>query len=124
MYKILVLTSEVDLFEDVEESLKKDEEVEIILFQHSLKLINHFLTYYAPLVILDIDFLKNEILEMIQVLKNIHPNTKIILILSPENMPICLTALSQGVVSYQVKPISSSNAAAIISSILHSTIDH
>jgi response regulator of citrate/malate metabolism len=124
MQKILVFSKDVELFLEVEESLKKNDKIEFLLFQHSLELVNHFLSYYASLVILDIDLLKNEILEMIQVLRNIHTNSRIILILSPENMPICSEALSLGVVSYQIKPLSSKNVTELISSVLHATINH
>jgi len=124
MQNILVFSADVELFLDVEESLKKNQEIQILLFQHSLELINHFLSHYSPLVILDIDILKNEIFEMIQVLKNIHANLKIVLILSQENMPICSAALSLGVLSYQIKPLSTSNVTEIISSILHAPVNH
>jgi response regulator of citrate/malate metabolism len=124
MQKILIFSADVELFLEVEESLRKNEEIEFFLFQHSLELVNHFLSYFSPLVILDIDLLKNEILEMIQVLRNIHPNSKIVLILSPENMPICSAALSLGVMSYQIKPLSAANVTEIISSILHAPVNH
>lgn len=124
MQKILIFSADVELFLEVEESLRKNEEIEFFLFQHSLELVNHFLSYFSPLVILDIDLLKNEILEMIQVLRNIHPNSKIVLTLSPENMPICSAALSLGVMSYQIKPLSAANVTEIISSILHAPVNH
>lgn len=124
MQKILIFSADVALFLEVEESLKKNEEIEFFLFQHSLELVNHFLSYFSPLVILDIDLLKNEIQEMIQVLRNIHPNSKIVLILSSENMPVCSAALSLGVVSYQIKPLSVANVTEIISSILHAPVNY
>jgi len=124
MQKILVFSADVELFLEVEESLKKNEEIEFLLFQHSLELVNHFLSYYASLVILDIDLLKSEILEMIQVLRNIHANSRIVLILSQENMPICSAALSLGVLSYQIKPLSSTNVTELVSSILRVPINH
>jgi response regulator of citrate/malate metabolism len=124
MQKILVFSADVELFLDVKESLEKNKKTEILLFQHSLELVNHFLSHYSPLVILDIDLLKNEIFEMIQVLKNIHVDAKIVLILSPENMPICSSVLSLGVVSYQLKPLTSGNVTEIISSILHFPVNH
>ena len=124
MQKILVFSADVELFFEVEESLKKNQDIEFLLFQHSLELVNHFLSYYASLVILDIDLLKNEILEMIQVLRNIHANSRIVLILSQENMPICSAALSLGVLSYQIKPLSSNNVTELVSSILRVPINH
>jgi response regulator of citrate/malate metabolism len=61
---------------------------------------------------------------MIQVLKNINGDSKIVLVLSPENMPICSAALSLGVLSYQIKPLSPENVTEIISSILPFPVNH
>ncbi|MEJ2052060.1 MAG: response regulator [Calditrichota bacterium] len=124
MNRILVLTTDQDLFSVVEDSLNKLEKVEIKTFDHSLELVNHYLSHYASLIILDIDLLKHETFQMIQVLRSIHAQTKIVLFLSPENMPICSSALSIGVLSYQIKPISEEKLVEIIASLLQITVNH
>ena len=124
MNRILVLTTDQDLFSVVEDSLNKLEKVEIKTFDHSLELVNHYLSHYASLIILDIDLLKHETFQMIQVLRSIHAQTKIVLFLSPENMPICSSALSMGVLSYQIKPISEEKLVEIIASLLQITVNH
>jgi DNA-binding NtrC family response regulator len=124
MNRILVLTTDQDLFSVVEDSLNKLEKVEIKTFDHSLELVNHYLSHYASLIILDIDLLKHETFQMIQVLRSIHAQTKIVLFLSPENMPICSSALSMGVLSYQMKPISEEKLVEFIASLLQITVNH
>ncbi len=124
MNRILVLTADEDLFSVVEDSLNNLEKVEIQTFENSLELVNHYLSHYASLIILDIDLLKHEIFQMIQVLRSIHVQTKIVLFLSPENMPLCSSALSMGVLSYQIKPISEVKLAEIIASILQIPVNH
>lgn len=124
MNRVLALTQEFHFFSDVEEAVQKKSEVEILTFSNSLELINHFLKNYAQLVILDIDILGNEILKMIHVLRSIHRGAKIVLILSSENMSICSSALTAGVLSYQVKPVSVKNAADLIISVIQVSINH
>lgn len=124
MNRILVLTTDQDLFSVVEDSLNKLEKVEIKTFDHSLELLNHYLSHYASLIILDIDLLKHETFQMIQVLRSIHAQTRIVLFLSPENMPICSSALSMGVLCYQIKPISQEKLVEIIASLLQITVNH
>ncbi|MBN2365636.1 MAG: DNA-binding response regulator [Calditrichaeota bacterium] len=123
MLRISVLSEEDPLFSEIEKKINQNDSIDIQIFQHNLELINHFLSHYASLVILDVDLLKNEILEMIQVLKSIHPDCKIVLFLSPENMSFCSAALSLGVISYQLKPLSVKAVVDFITSLLNITID-
>lgn len=114
-----MLTHDRQFFNEMEQLLRKCESTDIQLFEESLELINNYLRHYAQLVILDIDVLKEEILNMIQILRAIHREARIVLFLSPENMPICSSALTLGVSSYQLKPISAKTATDIITSVLH-----
>jgi DNA-binding NtrC family response regulator len=124
MYKLLVLSEEENLFSEVEENVQHNDSLEVRTFRHSLEMINYFLSHYASLIILDVDLLKSELLEMIQVLKSIHGEVRIILFLSPENMPLCSSAISLGILSYQIKPVSPETVMDIISSVLQIPIDH
>jgi|GEM_PF-3316285 len=116
MNQILVLSEDIDYFSEISESIQNLDHVEIHTFSHSLELINYFMTNYAQLVILDLDVLQSETFEMIQILRSLHTNTKIVLFLSSENMPICSEALTFGVLSYQIKPVSRERTLEIISS--------
>ena len=116
MNQILVLTEDQDYFSDITKAVQNLNHFEIHIFNHNLELINYFLTNYAQLVILDLDILKSETFEMIQILRSLHSDTKIVLFLSSENMPICSEALSFGLLSYQIKPVSRESTLKIISS--------
>jgi DNA-binding NtrC family response regulator len=116
MNQILVLSEDIDYFSDISNTIQVLDHVEIHTFNHSLELINYYLTNFAQLVILDLDVLQSETFEMIQILRSLHTNTKIVLFLSSENMPICSEALTFGVLSYQIKPVSRERTLEIISS--------
>ncbi|UCF64315.1 MAG: response regulator [bacterium] len=116
MNRILVLSEDNDYFSDISEAIQSLDHIEINTFSHSLELINFFLTNFAQLVILDLDVLRGETFEMIQILRSLHTKTKIVLFLSSENMPICSEALTFGVLSYQIKPVSRERTLEIIRS--------
>lgn len=124
MYNVLILTDDANFYKEVEKKINGIKKIKFHTFHHGLELINFFLTNYAQLVILDIDVLQNEIIEMIQVLRTIHKETKILLLLSPVNMPLCSNALSLGISSYQIKPISQENVTELITTLLHTSITH
>ena len=123
MNQVLILAEDQNPFEQIAKDIQNLDHFEVHVFQNNLELINYFLTNYAQLVILDLDLLKGETFEMVQILRSLHPESKIVLFLSPENMPICSEALSLGVLSYQVKPVSRNRILEIIDSALHLGID-
>ncbi len=118
MSRVVVLTEEKDFFENVRRQLSASNNIEVRLFSKSLDLINYFLLNYAQLVILDVDLLNEDSLKLIEVLRSIHRDAKIVLILSHEKMPICSSALSLGVVSYQIKPVGIDTTSELMRSIL------
>ncbi len=118
MNRILTLSSDIQYFSEVKNSLKNKNELEISIFTNSLDMVENLLVRYSDLVILDVDLLGNQVSNMIQVIHSIHRNTKIVLFLSPDKMDLCTTALSFGVISHQVKPVSLDTACEIIRSIL------
>jgi len=116
MNQILVLSEDQDYFSNISKTIQSLDHFEIHIFKNNLELINYSLTNYSQLVILDLDILKSETFEMIQILRSLHSDTKIALFLSSENMPICSEVLSFGLLSYQIKPVSTESTLKIISS--------
>jgi DNA-binding NtrC family response regulator len=118
MNQILVLTQETEISLEIERNLKTLGSLKIYTFSNSLELINHYLTNYASLIILDCDILKNDILPLIQSLQSINQNAKIIILLSQAQMKVCSSVLSLGILSYQIKPVNITNIVEIITSVL------
>jgi DNA-binding NtrC family response regulator len=118
MNQILVLTQETEISLEIERNLKTVGSLKIYTFSNSLELINHYLTNYASLIILDCDILKNDILPLIQTLQSINQNAKIIILLSQTQIKICSSVLSLGILSYQIKPVNITNIVEIITSVL------
>ncbi len=118
MHRVIVLTQDKDFYLEVEEHLKDGFTIELHTFDHGLELVNYFLTNYSQLVILDIDIIKEEIINLIEIIRTIHQDAKILLLLSPENMPLCSSALSIGVSSYQLKPLSVKRVLELITTLL------
>jgi response regulator of citrate/malate metabolism len=121
MNQILALTCEKRVIKEIDKEIQSDYQTDILTFEHTLELIHYFLTNYAQLVILDIDVLKQEVLEMIQIIRSIHREAKIVLFSSPENMSICSSAVTLGISSYQLKPLSTESICNVITSILKSS---
>ena len=123
MHRILALTTEMKTIEKIKDALSKTQKIEIMSFSNTLDLIDSFQNFHSNLVILDIDFLKTEVTKLIKLLRTSKSDFKVVLMLSAENMAICSNALSVGVVSYLIKPISISNAMDIICSALNIPIN-
>ena len=122
MERILALTTEKDLFTGIQEKIQDNADIDIKTCIDNLNLIEKFVSQHTELVILDIDLLKEKVIKLINILRSINKNLKIILILSNDKMSICSGALSLGVVSYLIKPISINNLAKIISATLKVSI--
>lgn len=118
MDNILVLTNETDLFVKIQKKVEEVNEVQITTCDDNLNLVEKFISQHTELVILDIDILKERVVKLINILRTMKKNLQIILILSPENMSICSNALSLGVVSYLIKPVSMDNLHKIITATL------
>ena len=119
MFRILALTKENKTISELKKNLLEQSEIELISFTNTLDLLDSFQNFYSNLVILDIDLLKDEVTKMIKLLRSTKSEFKVVLILSSENMQFCSNALSLGVVSYLIKPISISNIVEIIYSALN-----
>lgn len=122
MERILALTTEKDLFTGIQEKIQDNADIDIKTCIDNLNLIEKFVSQHTELVILDIDLLQEKVIKLINILRSINKNLKIILILSNDKMAICSSALSLGVVSYLIKPISINNLAKIISATLKVSI--
>ena len=118
MKRIMALSEEKKMFDNVLLKIKKDNYLELKIFSDSLNLIDDFVTHHTELVILDLDLLNEKIIKLINTLKTIKKNVQIILILSKDKMPICTKALSLGVLTYFLKPISPTNMSNLILSAL------
>jgi len=118
MERILALTNEKDLFYGIQEKIKDKTNIDIKTCIDNLNLIEKFVSQHTELVILDIDLLNDRVIKLINILRSINKSLKIILILSNDKMSICSHALSLGVVSYLIKPISIDNLTKIITATL------
>lgn len=118
MKRVLVLSLEKQFFDTVQNQLSQFAPVEIKTFSNCLDLMDQFLSRYACLVILDIDLVQKNIIKLIRILRAMHREAKIILLLSRENMSFCSAALSLGVTSYQIKPVSMKSTCEIVGTTL------
>lgn len=114
----MVLSAETEWFEQISRNLDEEEQWEILMHSNVLEFLEHFLSRFPALVILDIDLLGKEINRVIKILRSLKKDLKIMLILSSEKVAICSQALSLGVLTYLLKPISPANASNIIKSTL------
>ncbi|MEJ2536369.1 MAG: hypothetical protein P8048_04845 [Calditrichia bacterium] len=123
MNKVLVLSQDKTLFQRVEGEIVSKDSIRLYTFTNSLDLIKYYLANYASLILLDADIVKSDVLKLIEIIHNINQEAKLILLISPENMSICSSALSLGILSYQVKPVSPENMVELIFSVLQNPID-
>jgi response regulator of citrate/malate metabolism len=123
MNKVLVLSQDKYLFQKVEGEIESKDSIRLYTFSNSLDLIKYYLANYAALILLDADMVKNDVLKLIEIIHDINQQAKLILLLSPENMSLCSAALSLGILSYQVKPVSAESMVELIFSVLHNAID-
>ncbi len=124
MERVLVLSLEKEFFNSVQTNLSEYAPVEVKTFTNCLDLMEQFLARYTCLVILDIDLVQQNVIKLIRILRAIQRETKIILLLSRDNMSFCSAALSLGVISYQIKPISLKSTCEIIGTTLQLPIKH
>jgi DNA-binding NtrC family response regulator len=118
MKRVLAFTKEKESFERVEEMMKADGDIEIKIYSDALFFIEHLLSLHAEIAILDVDVLKKQTARMIQIIRLISPNLPVVLILSQENMAICLAVFSSGLGAYLIKPIIPENIRDLIISTL------
>ncbi len=123
MNKVLVLSQDKTLFQQVEGEIVSKDSIRLYTFANSLDLIKYYLANYASLILLDADIVKSDVLKLIEIIHNINHEAKLILLVSPENISLCSSALSLGILSYQVKPVSTENMVDLIYSVLHNPID-
>lgn len=124
MDRILVLSTEIDLFKKIQKRFEEVSEIQITTCDDSLNLMEKFVSQHAELVVLDIDMLKEGVVKLINILRTMKKNLQIILMLSQTNMSICSEALSLGVVSYLIKPVSTDNLHKIITATLRVKNQH
>ena len=123
MNKVLVLSQDKYLFQKVEGEIESKDSIHLYTFSNSLDLIKYYLANHASLILLDADIVKSDVLKLIEIIHDINQQAKLILLFSPENMSLCSTALSLGILSYQVKPVSAESMVELIFSVLHNPID-
>lgn len=119
MFRVLALTEENGLYAGVRDFVKKDRgDIGIITYSSTVDLLEKFSAVHTDLVILDVDILDDQALKLINILRSIKKDSRIMLILSKDKMAICSAAFSLGIVSYLVKPITTENLYDIIASVL------
>lgn len=118
MNRILVLSSESGLITDFQDTLKGLSKTEVTCYQSCCELMEGFLTLHTDMIILDIDFLKDRVTHLINVLKLVKSSIVIVLILSEEYISICKQALPMGIHSYLIKPVSGVELFRIVDPIL------
>lgn len=118
MYRALALTEEESLLAGVQKMTASGKKFEVKTFTDPLLFLENFLSLHSETVILDIDLLDEQVIRLIHIIRLISKSTPVILILSKEKMPICLTVFSLGIVSYLIKPLSAEALYDYISSTL------
>jgi len=113
-----MLTKEHQLSDKIREELEKDSVYQLKTFTQTLGFLEHFLEWYPQMVILDVDLMKSDTLKFIRILQKLKKDLKILLIASSRNISICSQALSMGIITYLLKPISTGN----VYSLIHSTL--
>lgn len=116
--RILALTDEVDLIADLEARINHFSPAEIISTTSYLDLIEHYTCRHTRLLILDTDLLNEKMIQLVRIVRAINSHGRILLWLSQEKIPLCSEALSFGMISYLIKPISVTDAANIVCSSL------
>ncbi len=116
MNRIFALTAETAVFEEVEMA---QEDIEVRTFDEPLAFLEAFLTLHSQIAVLDIDLLQAKSEPMIHIIRHINKKTPLVVILSKENMPICLSVFSLGIVSYLIKPLSPENLGTLLRSMIH-----
>lgn len=118
MQRVLALTPETELIADIRDTLKSQFPIEITACVDQLDFLENFQKKHSELVILDIDYLDKQTTKMMRILKNMGKDCEFILLLSEKKITICSEALSIGVFTYLIKPVSVKNAVNIISAAL------
>lgn len=119
-YRVLAITHEAALVEQIEARLPPDAGGDIVLAGDELELVARFAHGHVPLVIIDVDLLEDQSLVLIDVVRELDAACHVLLLLSPEHMELCRAALSLGLVSFLTKPFDPTGAARII----RATLEH
>lgn len=124
MNRVFVLTEERDAFTPVQIELRADAEADLTVFSDCLDLIEQYLARFAPLIVLDVDFLGEQTFQLIRIFHLLNRPTQIVLVVSKDKLDICTSALSLGAVSYQLKPILTRNFVRFLEFTLKSSKTH
>ncbi len=81
-----------------------------------VEFINELLNYRVDSVLLDLDSTGEKTEKMISIIRNIQPKLRIGLMTNKRDNPHLLSALSMGVFSYYLKPVSSNRLQTLLSS--------
>lgn len=119
MNKILALTEDEKPFEALKKMVSGS--IEIKTMSDPLIFLEVFLSLHCQIVVLDIDVLKDKTGSMINILHLMNKDIPLIIILSKEKMPVCLSVFSKGISTYLIKPVSPENLKALIESTIKST---
>jgi response regulator of citrate/malate metabolism len=124
MKRVLALTNEDRIFAEVKNNINEFENIEIVTFPDSLNLIDNFVNNHTELIILDLDLLNGEVIKLMKILRAIKKNSQIILILTENKIKECSKAISMGVVSYILKPVSEIELTNLVISTLKNHKHH
>ena len=106
------------MIEEIRNHLKNKGRFEVKFYTNTFDFLEHFLEWYPQVVIMDVDLIQSNTLKLIRILQKLKKDLKIFLIVSSRNMKVCSQALSMGIITYLLKPISTKN----ICSLIHSTL--
>ena len=97
------------------------DKIEIKTMSDPLVFLEVFLSLHCQIVVLDIDVLKDKTGSMINIIQLMNKDIPLIVILSKDMMPVCLSVFSKGISTYLIKPISPENLKALIESTIKAT---
>ena len=120
--RILSLTDDRDLISKIERDLNRHAPVEIFIASDGLQLVEEQAVRRTSVILLDADLLQDRLLRLITILRTVDSHCKIVLLLTPDNLPLCEKALPLGMVWYFFKPVPVQNAANLIRSFLNISV--
>ncbi|GAB4338471.1 MAG: hypothetical protein Kow0037_22520 [Calditrichia bacterium] len=115
MKTAILISQNSDEWIDLEKELSKSKELRLYVYSDVLELVEFLLNRFCDLVILDVDMFKEKTVQLVRLINRLHSNVRVILLSDQENMSYCSAALSYGVMSYQIKPITPYSLIHLIS---------
>ncbi len=119
MQNVVLLVEDRSQFEEIGKQLMKEYDLKFHFFENCLQFIEFIISNYADLVIIDLAIARDRINYLIRILKRLQNDIRIVLLLTKDQVRHCSDILTLGVLSFQIKPISTDTAMQIIASTLN-----